>query len=411
MEKSSQGNPADDILGKYLDLDFLDRLAPPKKKSDGRFYSTYIADMLPEIASLVPDSRTIVIKELPPEQAKVYHDLSTIWSPYLEAVFGVVDAGDISYSVSEFIEKPSCLTYPQSELHQKRMLSLEDYITHYGCFNEKEALIFLAQLCEGLETLSQFHYVHGDISPQNILLTDALSCCPSPAYHVPGLHQKIAVKIIDFDITKPKKEANHLVTYIAGTDPFAAPEILDFREPTGRSDIYSLGCLLSYMLTGKSPKQEKKSVLDAQYSYPVRRIIERCTASYDLRFRTPAELRRHLLNLVSRAPITLSWIVSSIPGFRSHTPWKAGIAGLFYSFFFLMAVLRFQEMPVDTVLVMMWVSLSVLLFFDVFHFDLLSPAYIRLREMHPLVRIPVRLLFGIVFPFLVFSITTYFLEG
>ena len=37
MEKSSQGNPADDILGKYLDLDFLDRLAPPKKKSDGRF--------------------------------------------------------------------------------------------------------------------------------------------------------------------------------------------------------------------------------------------------------------------------------------------------------------------------------------------------------------------------------------
>lgn len=76
-----------------------------------------------------------------------------------------------------------------------------------------------------------------------------------------------------------------------------------------------------------------------------------------------------------------------------------------------MAVLRFQEMTVDTVLVMMWVSLSVLLFFDVFHFDLLSPAYIRLREMHPLVRIPVRLLFGIVFPFLVFSITTYFLEG
>lgn len=406
MEHFSHSDISDDILAKYLDLDFLDRLAPPKRRSDGRFYSIYIAEMLPEYARLSSDSRVIVINELSSDQAKIYQDLSTVWSPYLESVFGVIDAGEVWYSISEFIEKPSCLSYPKGELLQKRMLSLEDYINHIGCFTEKEALVFLAQLCEGLETLSKFHYVHGDVSPQNILLTDALSCCPSPAYKVPGLHQKIAMKIIDFDITTPKKEANHLVTHIAGTNLFAAPEILDFRDPTGRSDIYSLGCILSYMITGKSPKQEKKSVLDQQYSYPIKRIIDRCTANYDLRYRTPAELRKHLLSLVTPAPVTVSWVISSIPGFRSHTPWKAAIASSFYSF----CLIQLWDFSLDTLFYLLWICLSVIMFFDIFHLDLLSPAYIRLKDRHSFVRIPVRIIAGIFFPIIFISIF-YYLGG
>lgn len=38
----------------------------------------------------------------------------------------------------------------------------------------KEALIFLLQLCEALENISELSLVHGDVSPQNILLTDVL---------------------------------------------------------------------------------------------------------------------------------------------------------------------------------------------------------------------------------------------
>ena len=61
--------------------------------------------------------------------------------------------------------------------------------------------------------------------------------------------------MIDFDITSRFKNENHMVTVIAGTNPYAAPEILDFKNPTDRVDIYSLGCVLAFMIAGKSPKQ------------------------------------------------------------------------------------------------------------------------------------------------------------
>ena len=55
-----------------------------------------------------------------------------------------------------------------------RSLTLEDFILKMRTLSEKEALIFLLQLCEALENISELSLVHGDVSPQNILLTDVL---------------------------------------------------------------------------------------------------------------------------------------------------------------------------------------------------------------------------------------------
>ena len=55
--------------------------------------------------------------------------------------------------------------------------------------SEKEALIFLLQLCEALENISELSLVHGDVSPQNILLTDVLPLkFPKAAAHI--FHRK-----------------------------------------------------------------------------------------------------------------------------------------------------------------------------------------------------------------------------
>lgn len=54
-----------------------------------------------------------------------------------------------------------------------RSLTLEDFILKMRTLSEK-ALIFLLQLCEALENISELSLVHGDVSPQNILLTDVL---------------------------------------------------------------------------------------------------------------------------------------------------------------------------------------------------------------------------------------------
>ena len=74
--------------------------------------------------------------------------------------------------MNEFIPKPSALTYPDFLLG-KRSLSLEDYISEYGCLSEKEALIFLLQLCKGLEGLSSLSLVHGDVARK-------ISCLRTP---------------------------------------------------------------------------------------------------------------------------------------------------------------------------------------------------------------------------------------
>ena len=188
-------------LQEYIDLDFLDELSAPKQKKDGNFYSIYTAELQPEYASLAADRTSIILKEISPEQAAIYEKLSTVWNPYTEAVFGVVSADNQFISINEFIRKPVCLKYSSRRLAEKRSLSLEDYINEYGCLSETEALIFLIQLCIGLESIASLSFVHGDVAPQNILLTDRLSMLSDPYRHICGLHQKICCKMIDFDIT------------------------------------------------------------------------------------------------------------------------------------------------------------------------------------------------------------------
>lgn len=306
-------------LEPYFDLDFLDPLSAPRKKKDGNYYTTYIAELQPSQMTLVPDSGSVILKEISPAQADIYEKISSIWNPYIETVFGVIYQNGQNLAVNEFIPKPSALTYPDSLL-DKRSLSLEDYIREYGCLSEKEALIFLLQLCKGLEGLSSLSLVHGDVAPQNILLTDPTALIPGTCQNVSGIHQKISCKLIDFDIAGKFKNQNHLVTVIAGTNPYAAPEILDYKNPTDRIDIYSLGCVLAFMLTGKSPKQISSQELNARCSKKVRKLIAKCTADYSKRFRNCRALRRHIMNILYVTAPPYDSLFNHIPGFRGRHP-------------------------------------------------------------------------------------------
>lgn len=281
-------------LEKYIDLEFLDELSSPKQKKDGNFYTTYSAELQPQYMTLAADQGSVILKEISPDQAAVYEKLSTIWNPYMETVFGVLSISGQHLAVNEFVKKPVSLTYTSQVLAQKRSLSLEDYIQEYGCLSEKEAIIFLIQLCKGLESLAAHSLVHGDVAPQNILLTDRASMVPEPYSYIEGLHQKVSCKLIDFDITSKFKDQNHMVTVIAGTNPYAAPEILDYKNPTDRVDIYSLGCVLTFMLTGKSPKQLSGKDFQSLCSKRIRKIIKKCTADYPDRYKKVSKLRHKL---------------------------------------------------------------------------------------------------------------------
>ncbi|MDE7416639.1 MAG: protein kinase [Lachnospiraceae bacterium] len=383
------------LLEPYIDFDFIDQLAEPRRKRDGRYYATYLGVLKPEYTSLTPDMRTLVIKEIMPTQAENYRRISSIWNPYLETVYGVLPGDNFFISFNEIIRKPSTLSYYNAVLYEKSSLSLEDYICHFGCLSEQEALIFMVQLCEGLEALKKLHIVHGDISPQNILLTDRFPMLSCPYPKIKGLHHTVSVKIIDYDIAREQKGFEHLVTTVEGTRLYAAPEILDYQSPTDRVDIYSLGCILSYMLTGKSPKEINPSLLRKTCSPRAGRIIRKCTLDYSHRYRNVTLLKKELQTVID-----IRWprnFLRRIPGFRTLCLGHMCIATYCYYYFIMNLV--FELTDLNAWISMLAVCLMPILGFDLLRLGNLFYPYSSYRDRHPWIRIVVRIIIGLLLPF------------
>lgn len=98
------------------------------------------------------------------------------------------------------------------------------------------------QICKGLSSAHGRGLVHHDIKPKNIMLQ----------FHADNT---FTVKILDFGLARMEmetEEANDDGT-VAGTPNTISPEQL-LRQPSDvRSDIYSLGCVFYYALSGRYP--------------------------------------------------------------------------------------------------------------------------------------------------------------
>lgn len=79
------------------------------------------------------------------------------------------------------------------------------------------------------------------------------------------------IKLIDFDIARQYQPGKHRGTVLMGTEGYAAPEQFGFSQTDARTDIYGLGVLFNYLLTGKFPVEEKAAGRMGE-------IISRCTA-------------------------------------------------------------------------------------------------------------------------------------
>ncbi len=100
----------------------------------------------------------------------------------------------------------------------------------------KEALKILRQVAEGLAYLHNLGFIHFDIKPENVLLKKE--------------EGKALWKLGDFGLIKTRGFSG--IFDVKGTVGYIAPEI--FKGEVHRSsDVFSLGCLLYYMLTGHHP--------------------------------------------------------------------------------------------------------------------------------------------------------------
>jgi len=122
-------------------------------------------------------------------------------------------------------------------------LNLDTLVKRHGPVSAERAIFLLRQVCHSLAEAEAHGLVHRDIKPANILVC-----------RYGGEHDFI--KVLDFGIVKVRHAAAReaLVTQenvLRGTPAFIAPEqVLSSGEIDSRADIYSVGCVAYWLLTG-----------------------------------------------------------------------------------------------------------------------------------------------------------------
>jgi eukaryotic-like serine/threonine-protein kinase len=142
--------------------------------------------------------------------------------------FGVTEDGGALYLVMEFLEG----------------LDLESLVHREGPLPEKRVIHILRQVCESLEEAHASGLVHRDIKPANIHVGRV------------GLRHDF-VKVLDFGLVKsvagsPGDDSMATAAGLTpGTPAYMAPEMALGENVDGRADIYALGCVAYYLLTGQ----------------------------------------------------------------------------------------------------------------------------------------------------------------
>lgn len=120
-------------------------------------------------------------------------------------------------------------------------LNLRELVEQFGPQPEGRVINLLTQICNSLAEAHALGLIHRDIKPSNVFLSDRGGV---PDY----------VKVLDFGLIHDSRTSDHESDHdgLAGTPWFMAPEMIATPAATdARSDIYALGGLAYYLLTGK----------------------------------------------------------------------------------------------------------------------------------------------------------------
>jgi serine/threonine protein kinase len=187
-------------------------------------------------------------------------------------------------------------------------LNLHELVHRYGAQPEARVAHILKHICESLAEAHSLGLIHRDVKPANIFITDRGG--------VPD-----SVKVLDFGLVKHLASAPDSVQRIevagedgiVGTPNFIAPEtIRDPNQCDARSDLYSVGVLGYFLLTGREifdgptiaelcrkhlnetpvpPSQRLGKPLDARFESLLLRCLEKDPAA---RPRSATELAQQL---------------------------------------------------------------------------------------------------------------------
>jgi uncharacterized protein (TIGR03067 family) len=251
--------------------------------------------------------------------------------PNIVTAFDAEQAGDVHFLVMEFVEGTDLATVIQDR----------------GALPIDEACDCIRQAARGLQHAHEKGLVHRDIKPHNLMLVGRAADAgetggrraiePGATEDVCTPETRPTVKILDFGLASFATESAiieadstdendghttplHLTSFgsVMGTPDYIAPEqAQDAHSADIRADIYSLGCTLYFLLSGKTPhagdsvveklrahaERDPEPIEAVRVDVPdelaevIRRMMARNPAE---RFQTPAEVADALADFVDQ---------------------------------------------------------------------------------------------------------------
>jgi serine/threonine-protein kinase len=248
--------------------------------------------------------RTVAVKMLRPDYARdpsfqvrfrrEAHSAASLNHPSVVAVYDTGEdeyAGNpVPYIVMEYVEGST----------------LRDLLTSGSKLVPERALEIVDGVLEALAYSHQQGIVHRDIKPANVMLT-----------------QNGDVKVMDFGIARAMDDMGATMTQtsaVIGTAQYLSPEQARGEQVDARSDLYSTGCLLYELLTGRPPFVGDSPVsvayqhvreapvppsrLDPDVSASVDAIVLKALAKErENRYQSAGEMRRDIAAALAGRPV------------------------------------------------------------------------------------------------------------
>lgn len=176
-----------------------------------------------------PDGTPVAIKEILPQfvmdmeyRSRIDREinfLKKLNSGNIVKIYDNFQLGNNLYIVMEMVEGHN----------------IEQYVAQHGAIPVERAVQYMIKILQTMQYVHEENIIHRDIKPSNIMIRPNDDIC-----------------LLDFGIAKDTTSTvgGTLVGTVIGTDGYMSPEQADGMSIDHRSDIYSLGCVFYFMLTG-----------------------------------------------------------------------------------------------------------------------------------------------------------------